>query len=63
MASGIELIRAVSPLKIVNNLEDVASMLVLALREINLFVSFDVVQQVVINWLEGLIEDLKMVSC
>lgn len=62
VASCVELIGAISSLQIVNNLEDIARVLVLSFREADLFVSFDVVKQVVVNRLEGFIESFEMIS-
>jgi hypothetical protein len=62
VTGSVELVGPISPFEIVDDLEDVASVLVLALGEVDFFVSLDVVHQVVVDGLEGLVEDLKVVS-
>lgn len=62
VTGGVELIGTVSSLQIVNNFEDIAGVFVLAFREADLFVSFDVVKQIVVDGLEGFVESFEMVT-
>ena len=62
MTSGVELVSTVPPFEIVDDLKDVTTVLVFAFGEVDLFVSLDVVHQIVIDGLEGFVEDFEMVS-
>lgn len=64
MSGGcIQLVGTLSPLEVIDDLQDISAVLVLACGEADLAVPFNVIEQVIVNRLEGLIKDFKVISC
>ncbi len=60
---SVQLVSSLPSLQIIDDLQNVSAVLVLSWWEVDLFVFFNVWQEIVINRLEALVECFKVVSC